>query len=76
LWLCVKTVLLLCFFDDPDLRDLHRLIDGFAHVEEGKGGDADGGEGFHLDPRFSGRLRGGPNLDRFGPDFKLKINFI
>src|SRR5579859_4611413 len=33
----------------PDALDRHNTIDSLAHVVDGQGGDADGGEGFHLD---------------------------
>src|SRR5438270_13476316 len=33
----------------PDALDGHNTIDGLAHVIDGEGGDADGGEGLHLD---------------------------
>src|SRR5438045_4030933 len=33
----------------PYSLDRHNTIDGLAHVVNGEGGDADGGEGFHLD---------------------------
>src|SRR3954471_19305753 len=33
----------------PDALDGHNTIDGLAHVVDGEGGDADGGQGLHLD---------------------------
>src|SRR2546421_12327178 len=33
----------------PDALDGHNTVDGLAHVVDGEGGDADGGEGLHLD---------------------------
>jgi hypothetical protein len=37
------------FFFQADGLDCHGAIDRFAHVVDGKGRDADGGKGFHLD---------------------------
>src|SRR5437763_14808638 len=33
----------------PHALDGHNTVHGLAHVVDGQGGDADGGEGFHLD---------------------------
>src|SRR5947209_14031813 len=33
----------------PDALDGHNTVDGLAHVVDGEGGDADGGERLHLD---------------------------
>src|SRR3954470_20855387 len=33
----------------PDALDGHNTVDSLAHVVDGEGGDADGGEGLHLD---------------------------
>src|SRR5207248_1366998 len=33
----------------PDALDGHNTVDGLAHVVDGECGDADGGEGLHLD---------------------------
>ena len=49
--------------DEADVFDAHGLVDGLAHVVDGKGGAGDGGKGLHLDAGLASRADGGGYLD-------------
>ncbi len=48
------------FEPKPGVNDLHRLVQGFAHVVDGQGGNAGCDKRFH----FNASLRGGSNFRR------------
>ena len=52
------------FFEEADAGDLHGGVDGFEHVDDGEGGDGDGGEGFHFDAGFGGDGSGAEDAER------------
>src|SRR3954451_8090003 len=47
----------------PDALDGHNTVDGLAHVVDGEGGDADGGEGLHLDAGAAEDADGGVDAE-------------
>ena len=42
------------FTIEMDVLDFHTFVDGFAHVVDGQQGNADGMQGFHLNPGLAG----------------------
>src|SRR3954470_7012202 len=50
----------------PDALDGHNTVDGLAHVVDGEGGDADGGEGLHLDAGAAEDAHGGLDAQEVG----------
>ena len=49
--------------EEADVGDGHGLVDGLAHVVDGEGGDADGGQGLHLDAGLGVDGGGGVDAD-------------
>ncbi len=64
-------------FKQAHAGELHRLVDGFEHVDDGEAGDGDGGEGFHFDAGLCVDGGGGEDADAGGrEEFKIDGNLI
>src|SRR5437870_3207847 len=63
------------FGKEFDFGNAHSLIHGFAHVVNGEGGDADGGESFHFDAGLGGDFGGGSHDDTIAGFGDVEIDF-
>src|SRR6476620_3929214 len=61
---------------DSDALDDHRLVDGFAHVDDGEGGDGDGGQGFHFDAGLGVGCGGGGEVDAVVFERGLHVDLV
>src|SRR5947209_2487809 len=50
----------------PDALDAHNTVHGLAHVVDGEGGDADGGQRLHLDAGAAEDAHGGLDAEQVG----------